>query len=321
MDEGWHEAIEAPALVSWRARMASRGARTLSRWQRFLQGVAGRFIEDRCLTGASGLSYATIVSLVPLTAIVLATFSGFPIFGNARSHFLRIIVDNFAPDIGDEAVTMFTAFATNAAQTTAVGVGALIVTSILLLATIEEHLHYIFRVTLPRPWGQRVLAYWTILTLGPVLLGVGLSLSGNVDALIHTLGFDSDTADNVAQAWSAKVPWLIPMVLETLAILLLYRLIPNRAIAWRACFTGGLVAAALLELLKSGFRLFIQQMSTYSKVYGALAGIPIFLLWMYIFWSAVLLGAEIAAYLSEHRHSGAGKPDGSAAFDGTRPLP
>lgn len=306
MNEPWHEATEKPEPAPWRTRIANHGVQTVGRSHRLLRGVAGRFIEDRCLTGASGLSYATIVSLVPLTAIVLATFSGFPIFSGARSRFLRIIVDNFAPDIGDEAVSMFTAFATNAAQTTAVGVGALIVTSILLLATVEEHLHYIFRVTVPRPWGQRVLAYWTVLTLGPVLLGVGLSLSGNIDAMIHGLGFDSDTADNVAHSWSAKVPWLIPVVLETIAILLLFRLIPNRTIAWRTCFIGALVTAVLLELLKSGFRFFIQQMSTYSTVYGALAGIPIFLLWMYIFWSAVLLGAEIAAYLNENQQSSSG---------------
>ena len=143
MNDGWHETTEASKFALRRARMVSHGARALHRSHGFLHGVATRFIEDRCLTGASGLSYATIVSLVPLTAIVLATFSGFPIFSDARSHFLRIIVDNFAPDIGDEAVAMFTSFATNAAQTTAVGVGGLIVTSILLLATIEEHL---------RPW-------------------------------------------------------------------------------------------------------------------------------------------------------------------------
>ena len=299
MDEGLHQATAARGMLPWRARLTDTGSRAARVSHGLAKGVGDRFIQDRCLTGASALSYATIVSLVPLTAIVLATFSGFPIFSAARSRFLRIIVDNFAPDIGDEAVTMFTAFATNAAQTTAVGVGALIVTSILLLATIEEHLHHVFRVTVPRPWGQRVLAYWTILTLGPVLLGVGLSLSGNVDALIHALGFNSEAAGHVAQDWSARLPWMIPMVLETFAISLLYRMIPNCIVAWRACFIGGLLAAALLELLKFGFAVFIERMSTYSKVYGALAGVPIFLLWMYIFWSAVLLGAEIAAFLSE----------------------
>src|SRR5258708_17545666 len=102
------------------------------------------------------------------------TFSGFSVFGAARQRFLDVVIGNFAPDIGEQAAQWFTTFATNAAQTTALGIGALVVTSILLLATIEEHLHFIFRVSMHRHWGQRVLAYWTVLTLGPVLLGVSL---------------------------------------------------------------------------------------------------------------------------------------------------
>jgi membrane protein len=291
------------------------------RWTALPYGVGRRFIEDRCLTGASALSYATIVSMVPLTAIVLTTFSGFPIFSGARTRFLSIIVNNFAPDIGGEAVAMFTSFASNAAQTTALGVAALIVTSILLLATIEEHLHFIFRVIIPRPWGQRVLAYWTVLTLGPVLLGVGLSLSGNVDALIHTLGFDGALTGNAARIWSADLRWLTSVVLETFAISLLYILIPNRAIVWRDCFIGGAVAAVLLELLKFFFSMFIARMSTYSMVYGALAGIPIFLLWMYIFWGTVLLGAEIAAYLNETREAAMAPIEPIASQDRKTPSP
>jgi membrane protein len=278
-------------------------ARKIPQWARcslaFARRVFHRFIADRCLTGASALSYTTIVSLVPLTAIVLVTFAGFPIFGDARKRFIRVILDNFAPDVGEEAVAGFTSFATNAAQTTALGVIALIVTSILLLVTIEEHLHYIFRVTTPRSWGQRVLAYWAVFTLGPVLFGVGLSVSGDVDALVRAVGIDSAVAGHTAKAWSSGFRWLAPVVLETVAVTLLYRLIPNRAIPWRACCIGGFLAAGLLEALKLPFAVFVARLSSYNAVYGALAGIPIFLLWMYIFWCAVLLGAEVTACLTE----------------------
>src|ERR1700730_6568600 len=156
----------------------------------FLKHSVKRFIADRCLTGASALSYATLVSLVPLTAVVLAIFSGFPFFGGARDRFLVILLDNFVPEVGEEAAAWFKHVATTAAQTTAVGGVALVVTSILLLATIEEELHVIWRVTTPRPWVQRVLAYWTVLTLGPLLLGVGLSLSGYFNAIGRALGVD-----------------------------------------------------------------------------------------------------------------------------------
>ncbi len=274
----------------------------------FLKHSVKRFIADRCLTGASALSYATlvslvpltaVVSLVPLTAVVLAIFSGFPFFGGARDRFLVILLDNFVPEVGEEAAAWFKHVATNAAQTTAVGGIALVVTSILLLATIEEELHVIWRVTTPRPWVQRVLAYWTVLTLGPLLLGVGLSLSGFFDAIAHALGIDVVLIERTTGAWVASVPGLVPFILETVAFTLLYCLIPNCLVRLRDGVTGALAAAALLEGLKLAFALFVSRLSSYSAVYGALAGIPIVLLWMYIFWSVVLFGAEIAAGLAQ----------------------
>lgn len=270
--------------------------RTLS----YLSGIVlHRFLADRCLIGASALSYTTIVSMVPLTAIALVVFSGFSQFGDARGRLLSLILENFAPDVGDGAVAWFTSVAGNAAQTTAIGVVALVVTSILLLATVEEHLHFIFRVTKPRNWGQRVLAYWTILTLGPILVGVLLSVSGIVDAAIGALGLHPMTENSTVRVWSGGLRHLISPVLEITVFTLLYRLIPNRLVIWRACIVGGGLAALLLEILKLGFGLYISRMSSYSTIYGALAGVPIALLWMYIFWAVVLLGAETAVCLAD----------------------
>ncbi len=265
----------------------------------FVEHVLQRFIDDRCLMGASALSYTTIVSMVPLTAIVLVVFSGFAPFSGARERLLGLMLRNFAPDVGDSAVAWFTSVAGNAAQTTAIGVLALVVTAILLLATVEEHLHFIFRVHRQRSWGQRVLAYWTVLTLGPILLGVALSVSGSIDAAVLALGLQPITIGTTAQAWSDGLAHLVSPTMEWLAFMLLYRLIPNRRVPWRACMVGAVVAACLLEVLKLGFSVYIARMSSYSAVYGALAGIPIALLWMYIFWAVVLLGAETAAGLIE----------------------
>eukprot|EP01037_Dinobryon_pediforme_P005960 gene5960-6032_t len=261
--------------------------------------VLRRFIDDRCLIGASALSYTAIVSMVPLTAIVLVVFSGFSQFGGARDRLLGLILENFAPNIGDGAVKWFTSVAGNAAQTTAIGVIALIVTAILLLATVEEHLHFIFRVQRPRSWGQRVLAYWTVLTLGPILIGVLLSVSGTIDGAISTLGLHPAAHSRTAKAWSDGLGHLVSPALEITAFTLLYRLIPNRHVLWRACLIGGGLAALLLEILKLGFGIYIDHMSSYSTIYGALAGVPIALLWMYIFWAVVLLGAEAAVCIAD----------------------
>jgi membrane protein len=265
----------------------------------FLRQSIRRFIADRCLTGASALSYATLVSLVPLTAVVLVIFSGFPMFSGARDHFLAVLLDNFVPAVGEEAAAWFKHVATTAAQTTAVGSIALVVTSILLLATIEEELHVIWRVTTPRVWVQRVLAYWMALTLGPLLLGVGLSLSGYLDAIARTLGMNAVLVEQTTRAWFANIPGLVSFVLETIAFTLLYCLIPNCVVRLRNGLAGALTAAALLEGLKLAFAIFVARISSYNTIYGALAGIPIVLLWMYIFWAVVLFGAEIAAGLGQ----------------------
>jgi membrane protein len=281
--------VPEPSAPSTRRAMAARRVRCsvdectsqAMRLAGFARHAVNRFIADRCLTGASALSYATIVSLVPLTAVVLAIFSGFPIFGDARERFLGILLDNFVPEVGQEAAVWFKHVATNAAQTTVVGGIALVVTSILLLATIEKELHVIWRVTAPRPWPQRVLAYWTVLTLGPILLGVGLSLSGYLNSIAHAIGVDAELFERASGAWIAGFSGLVPFVIEAAAFTLLYCLIPN--------------CAALLEGLKLAFALFVSRLSSYNAVYGALAGIPIVLSWMYIFWGVVLFGAEIAA--------------------------
>lgn len=270
-----------------------------SRLAVFARHAVKRFVADRCLTGASALSYATLVSLVPLAAVVLAIFSGFPIFGDARARFLGFMLGSFVPEVGQEAAAWFTQVATAAAQTTVVGGVALVVTSILLLATIEEELHVIWRVTAPRPWLQRVLAYWTVLTLGPILLGVGLSLSGYFDLIADAVGVDAAVFERASGAWIASLSGLVPFGLETVAFTLLYCLIPNCLVRLRDGLAGALTAAALLEGLKLAFALFVSRLSAYNAIYGALAGIPIVLLWMYIFWGVVLFGAEIAAGLSE----------------------
>jgi membrane protein len=286
-----------------------RRARSVARYAYHIAGYSiRRFIDDRCLIGASALSYTSIVSLVPLTAVALVTFSGFPIFSGMRERLLSLILDNFAPHIGDEAAAWFAFAATNAAQTTAVGIVSLVATAILLLATIEDQLHLIFRVTIPRSWGQRLLVYWTVLTLGPLLLGLALSASGELDMLFtDAQPFIPDTVA-AARASVSQLLRLLPICMEVLAIAMLYCLMPQRPVRWTAGLAGAAVAVALLQVLKLGFSLFVGHLASYNRIYGALAGVPIFLLWMYIFWSAVLLGAELTASLDRRARHGMPPP-------------
>jgi membrane protein len=263
--------------------------------------VFRRFFRDGCLMGAGALSYTTLVSFVPLIAVGLAIFAAFPIFADARDRMLGFIFTWFVPEIGDEAGWWFKWFATSAAQTTALGVVALGFSALLLLATIEDQLQAIWHIPSPRPILQRILVYWTLMTLGPLLLGASLSLSGYFDAVARSAGLDPARLESLAEQWFHGLAVAMPFLLITVALTLTYSLVPNTRVRWREAFVGAVVASATVELLKFGFQIYVTRFSSYRNVYGALAAIPIFLFWMYISWGAVLLGAVVAAALPQWR--------------------
>jgi membrane protein len=266
----------------------------------FIRYTVSIFVDDGCLVGAGALSYTTLVALVPITAVALAVLSAFPVFADKRDALLASVFQAFVPEVSGEVEWWFRYFADTSVRTTTIGVLALAVTIVLLLATIEDQLHHIWRVKSRRPWVQRILAYWAILSLGPLLLGVSFSLPGYIDLFAQHTGlaayepnglWDDPTMQSLLRA--------LPFLLETIAFTLLFELIPSCSVRWREAFIGALVAAALLEGLKSGFVVYVSYLSTYRAVYGALAAIPIFLLWMYVAWSAVLFGAVVAAALPQ----------------------
>src|SRR5215469_13196800 len=260
-----------------------------------------RFNADGCFAASGALSYTTLVSLVPLAVIALGTLSSFPIFAPLRDQILQFALENFVPSIGEQAAWWFRAFAESATQTTAIGVAGITATGILLLVTVEDQLNLIWRVSSPRPWVQRILSYWTLITLGPLLIGISLSLSTYFEIVARQVGFGQEAAAWFASSWLHGLARAVPALLEFIALALLYCLMPNCTVRWRDGALGAVVATIAIEILKVGFSIYIGASSFYSTVYGALAIIPIFLLWMYISWMAVLLGAVVAAALPNWR--------------------
>ena len=260
-----------------------------------------RFNVDGCFAAAGALSYTTLVSLVPLAVIALGSLSSFPIFAPVRDQLLQLALENFVPSIGEQAAWWFRVFAESATQTTAIGVAGIATTGVLLLVTVEDQLNLIWRVTAPRPWVQRLLAYWTLITLGPLLVGISLSLSTYFEIAARQVGFGQEAMVWLASSWLHGLARAVPALLEFVALTLLYCLIPNCTVRWRDGAFGAVIATVAIEILKVGFSIYIGASSFYSTVYGALAIIPIFLLWMYISWMAVLLGAVVAAALPKWR--------------------
>jgi membrane protein len=260
-----------------------------------------RFNADGCFAASGALSYTTLISLVPLAVIAFGSLAVFPILSQVHDELLALVFRALVPSIGEQAEWWFRAFTNSAAQTTAIGVAGIAATGILLLVTVEDQLNLIWRVTSSRPWVQRILAYWTLITLGPLLIGISLSLSTYFEIAARQVGLGQEAAAWFASSWLHSLARAVPALLEFITLTLLYCLIPNCAVRWRDGALGALVATIAIEFLKVGFTIYISASSFYQTVYGALAIIPIFLLWMYISWMAVLLGAVAAAALPNWR--------------------
>ncbi|HTV88372.1 MAG TPA: YihY family inner membrane protein, partial [Stellaceae bacterium] len=283
------------AGVRWALRRRAVAVLTFCRY------ALHRFNQDGCFAASGALSYTTLVSLVPLGVVGLGVLSAFPIFAATRQQALAFAFHNFVPTISEQAAWWFQYLAGSATQATAIGIIGIAGTGVLLLVTVEDRLNALWRVTTPRPWVQRVLAYWTLITLGPLLVGMSLTLSTYLDTAARHAGLNPAILDLLASGWPHFIARVVPFFLELAACTLLYCLIPNCAVRWRDGVLGAAVAAAAIELLKIGFAIYISASSFYRTVYGALAAIPIFLLWMYVTWNAVLLGAVVAANLPTWR--------------------
>lgn len=268
-------------------------ARTTA-WQvwGFLRFAARRGRDDGISRMAGSLAFTSLLSLVPLFAIALAMLAAFPAFDSVRQDLVSWSFRTFAPTIGEVVQLQINRFIDNAGRLSAVGILSLVVTAIMLLVTIEGTMNAIFRVAKARSPLSKLLVYWTALTLGPLLMGAALSLQGYVTAWSRW---------SVGKALTPLLALPLPTILTTLAFAVMFAAVPNRRVAVRDALWGAVAAALLFASLRWGFGLYITSSRTYASLYGAVAVLPVFLLWTYLSWLAILVGAEITAALPEWR--------------------
>ena len=260
-------------------------------WKNTAHTLRERFREDRLGLTASSLTFTTTIALVPLFTVVLAVFTAFPIFGKFQGVLQQWLVESLIPDsIARQVLGYLTQFAGKASKRGGAGVAVLIVTALALILTIDRTLNNIWRVRKPRPLGQRVLVYWAVVSLGPLLLAVSLSLTSY--------------ALSVSKGLVGSLPGGVQLLLDTLQFVLLawgmaalYHYVPNTQVRWSHAWVGGVFVSAGFELAKWLLVLYLGKVPTYSVLYGAFATVPILLIWIYTAWVIVLLGAVIAAYL------------------------
>ncbi len=284
-------------------------------WLNFVLYVFARGQKDQFLRVAASLSYTSLIALVPLIAISVAIFSAFPAFAEVRGQVESFISQSLVPNAGQSVEVYLKQFINATEQLTTIGVIGLGVTALLTLTTIEAALNTIFRVVRQRPMVSRVLVYWAVLTLGPLLLGVSSSLSGGLFALGRAVTGDA------FEGLSGFAAVIMPNLFTWAAFTLLYLAVPNRQVALRDALIGGAVAMVMFALLRFGFAQFVASANTYRTLYGALAVIPLFLMSMYMSWAVVLFGAVMTAAFPEWRAQKAfGDEAGAALSDVTVAL-
>src|SRR5688572_13712183 len=256
----------------------------------FARFLLHRFYDDRCFEAAGALAYATVFALVPFTAVVFVVLSAFPVFDEWTARLTNFIFANFVPGSARSLEAYLRTSASGARELTGSGVFALLVSVFVTMWSIEQAFNRIWRVPSPRPQVVRFLMYWTLLTLGSLVM-VSLLTATSAFLSLHQIG---------PVGVGTYLLGYLPTLLEFVSFTLAYWLIPHRTVPLRFAAAGGVLATWLFELTKWGFALYLRNAS-FEQLYGALAVIPIFLLWIYTSWLVVLLGASLAASLAAFR--------------------
>ncbi len=296
------ESLTKHAKDAWRGFKPWQRARLTAH---YLGYSMVRFWNDRCFSAAAALSYSMLLAMVPLLAIGFAILAAFPVFQDIVENLKNYITSEFVPKTIN-LKQWIDGFLANTQSVTALGIIGLIVTTIIVLDTIETKFNQIFRQKEIRPFGQRLMMFWALVTMTPVLMGGSIALSEFVFA---RTAIEQD--QDIRQAFGL-IKGLAPYLLLVAAFTLSYIIIPFRRVRVLDAVFGAVVAAAMFSLLRWGFTVYFENFPAYKTIYGALSLLPLFLIWMYLVWCSVLLGAQMVAslpeWLARRRMFGGSKP-------------
>ncbi len=265
-----------------------------------------RMGQNSILETAAALSFSAIFALIPALALLLAAVAAYPGLNSLREGMERFLLANLMPDTGLQLGVALAGFVKAAGQLTAVGIIGLVGAALILLISIESAFNKIFHVARSRRLAVRLLVFWTLMTIGPLLLGVGFSLFGIFTAipLFSPTGEGADGDFLLGNIAPAVLGWIVLTVL--------YAIVPNRRVLLTDAMIGALFASVLLTALRYTFAFYALSMTSYQAIYGALAAVPIFLIWIFLVWIVVLAGAVITAGFPDWRHERSGAVVGPA---------
>ena len=264
----------------------------MSEWKTFCTIFWQRFNQNKLTQAAGYLTYSTMLAIVPLIMVVFSIFSAFPVFNEVTGALKAFIFTNFAPSASDMVGQYIDEFVNNSKKMSAVGIISLIVVALMLINSIDRTLNSIWQDTGTRPIFTSFAIYWLILTLGPLLVGVSIAASTYVKIM-----FESAASFSFGLKLLSFVPFLSTWFIFTM----IYMVVPNKKVSIKHSAAGALIAAVFFTLGKQAFAWYIVTFPSYQLIYGAMATLPIMLLWIQLSWTVVLLGAQLAAVLAEVR--------------------
>lgn len=284
----------------------------MSRWQRFLHFAAlvfRSFRRNKAPVRASALAYTTLLALIPMLALVVSVTTGLIQKQDEQSsqtiqNLIDKLIDTAAPqlnliskgDAEEAAVSRATVVKRIMGYISTISSGklgvtaglALVFIAISVLSTVESTFNDIWGVTRGRTWFARIVQYWAAITLGPLFV-------------LTAIGLTTGSQFNTAQRWVEHAPIigsvvlrLLPFVMLSLFLTLFYRLMPAAKVQWDAALVGGAVGGCLLQLNNLFSVIYFSKVVTYSKIYGGLGVVPIFLVGLYFSWLILLFGAQVA---------------------------
>lgn len=278
------------SLNRWSERLRDR-----ARAGTFFRFTWKRFLGDRLFEAAGALSFTTVFALVPLSMVVFGVLSAFPVFDEWSDSLKAYIFANFVPRAASAVQKYLSEFSANTKSLTTAGALALVISLLVTLNSVESIFNRIWRVPTARPKLGRFLVYWTVLTLGGLVAATSVALSTRFFALA--------IFETVPGRWlEAIMLRLAPMAIEMLAFAAIFKVVPHRTVKWRHALAGAALSVLLFESVKWGIGLYLGSFGSYQKIYGPLAFVPIFLLWIYLGWTSILFGASFASSMSAFRY-------------------
>lgn len=259
----------------------------------FWYEVLKRFWRQRGTEAVAILAYTTLIGLVPMLAVMLSLFSTSAWFEPFQHVIMQLVVAHLMPESQPVIQNYLGLFAEQASRLALPGLVVMLVTTLILLWTVDQKINAMWDANLQRRWWVSLLNYLGVSLLGPLMLGLSLVASS------YLLAWPLLWGDATVSWGFNRLLNSLPIVFSILGFMLLYKLVPISTVSWNQAWWVALMATAKIEVLKMGFAWYIKAFPTYDLVYGALAAVPVFLLWLYLIWFILIWNACVLAQWSE----------------------